>query len=65
MNQNNFYHKRKIWLIAAGDDIERLLPEIAFLPDGYIEPSGEIRLAFDSIRGQLWLPMGRSGRPPW
>ena len=34
---------------TAGDDIERLLPEIAFLPDGYIEPSGEIRLAFDSF----------------
>lgn len=34
---------------SEGDDIESLLPEIAFLPDGYIEPNGEIRLGFDSI----------------
>ena len=30
-----------------GDEIERLLPEMAFLPDGYIEPKAEIVLSFD------------------
>ena len=32
-----------------GDEIERLLPEMAFLPDGYIEPKAEIVLSFDSF----------------
>lgn len=32
-----------------GDEIERLLPEMAFLPDGYIEPKTEIVLSFDSF----------------
>ena len=32
-----------------GDEIERLLPEMAFLPDGYTEPKGEIVLSFDSF----------------
>jgi len=31
------------------DEEEFLLPEIAFLPDGYIEPEGEIRLRFAGI----------------
>ncbi len=31
-----------------GAEIERLLPEIAFLPDGYIEPKAEIQLGFDT-----------------
>ena len=40
-----------------GDEIERLLPEMAFLPDGYIEPKAEIVLSFDSFEGTyvyLW-----------
>ena len=44
-------------LIREGHSIERLLPEIAFLPDGYIEPLGEIRLGFESIEdsyGYQW-----------
>jgi prepilin-type N-terminal cleavage/methylation domain-containing protein len=32
-----------------GDEIERLLPEMAFLPDGYIEPKAEIVLSFESF----------------
>ena len=32
-----------------GDEIEPLLPEMAFLPDGYIEPKAEIVLSFDSF----------------
>ena len=32
-----------------GAEIERLLPEIAFLPDGYIEPKAEIQLGFEGI----------------
>ena len=32
-----------------GGEIERLLPEMAFLPDGYIEPKAEIVLSFDSF----------------
>lgn len=31
------------------DEEKFLLPEIAFLPDGYIEPEGEIRLRFAGI----------------
>ena len=34
---------------AQGAEIERLLPEIAFLPDGYIEPKAELQLGFESI----------------
>ena len=40
-----------------GDDVERLLPEMAFLPDGYIEPKAEIVLSFDSFKSSyvyLW-----------
>jgi hypothetical protein len=40
-----------------GDDVERLLPEMAFLPDGYIEPKAEIVLSFDSFKSiyvYLW-----------
>ncbi|MDG2501144.1 MAG: type II secretion system protein [Porticoccaceae bacterium] len=32
-----------------GAEIERLLPEIAFLPDGYIEPQAEIQLGFEAV----------------
>jgi prepilin-type N-terminal cleavage/methylation domain-containing protein len=35
--------------IIERDEEEFLLPEIAFLPDGYIEPEGEIRLRFSGI----------------
>jgi len=30
-----------------------LIPEIAFLPDGYIEPSGEIVLSFATVEKQF------------
>jgi hypothetical protein len=35
-----------------GAEIERLLPEIAFLPDGYIEPKAEIQLGFETVPGR-------------
>ena len=37
----------------AEDDDDLLIPEIAFLPDGYIEPSGEVLLSFASIEKQF------------
>ncbi|MBT7375273.1 MAG: prepilin-type N-terminal cleavage/methylation domain-containing protein [Porticoccaceae bacterium] len=30
------------------DEEEFLLPEVAFLPDGYLEPQGQIQLSFDA-----------------
>jgi prepilin-type N-terminal cleavage/methylation domain-containing protein len=38
---------------TAGEEDDLLIPEIAFLPDGYIEPSGEIVLSFATIEKQF------------
>ena len=40
---------------------ELLLPEIAFLPDGYIEPQGEMRLSFKSTDMQFSYHWGEAG----
>ena len=38
---------------TVGEEDDLLIPEIAFLPDGYIEPSGEIVLSFATIEKQF------------
>lgn len=40
---------------------ELLLPAMAFLPDGYIEPQGEMRLSFDSDDIEFNYSWGESG----
>ena len=44
-----------------GTEIERLLPEIAFLPDGYIEPQGDMRLSFSSTDLEFNYYWGEAG----
>lgn len=41
--------QEKVLFDREGAEIERLLPEIAFLPDGYIEPKAEIQLGFETV----------------
>jgi prepilin-type N-terminal cleavage/methylation domain-containing protein len=38
-----------------------LLPEIAFLPDGYIEPQGDMRLSFGSSEVEYSFQWGEAG----
>jgi len=40
---------------------ELLLPEMAFLPDGYIEPEGKMRLSFSSNDVEFNYYWGEAG----
>ena len=46
---------------VRGSDEKLLLPEIAFLPDGYIEPQGEMRLSFSSTDTEFNYEWGEAG----
>lgn len=51
---------------TARKENDLLIPEIAFLPDGYIEPSGEIVLSFATIEKQFiyrWIDEAQMSAP--
>ncbi len=45
----------------AMDEEDFLLPEVAFLPDGYLEPQGQVQLSFDSSETVFIFQWGEQG----